>query len=100
MLRFVRQDDECCLPNSWRSCVEFRRQDIRTAQPAGPFDLVLCGNVAFTCFDDLVQRRIVSRLAERMTAEAFLVVGRHESLPSQSPFVPYATALGIYRRTP
>jgi chemotaxis protein methyltransferase CheR len=97
---FVRQNDEYCLRDPWKSCVEFRQQDIRTDQPAGPFDLVLCRNVAFTYFDELAQRRIVSRLAERMTADGFLVVGRHESLPSEAPFVPYSTALGIYRRTP
>ena len=96
---FVRQNDTYCLRDPWKSCVEFRQQDIRTDQPAGPFDLVLCRNVAFTYFDEHAQQRVVSRLAERMTAEGFLVVGRHESLPSEAPFVPYATALGIYRRT-
>jgi chemotaxis protein methyltransferase CheR len=97
---FVRQNDEYCLRDPWKSCVEFRQQDIRTDQPAGPFDLVLCRNVAFTYFDELAQRRMVSRLAERMTADGFLVVGRHESLPSEAQFLPYATALGIYRRPP
>jgi chemotaxis protein methyltransferase CheR len=97
---FVRQDEEYRLRDPWRSCVEFRLQDIRTDQPEGPFDLVLCRNVAFTYFDELEQRRIVSRVAERMTAGGFLVVGRHESLPSEAQFLPYATALGIYRRPP
>jgi chemotaxis protein methyltransferase CheR len=85
-----------------KSCVEFLQQDIRTDQPSGPFDLVLCRNVAFTYFDEPAQRRIASRLAEQTAADGFLVVGRHESLPSPSdaPFVPYAAALGIYRRTP
>jgi chemotaxis methyl-accepting protein methylase len=56
--------------------------------------------VAFTYFDEPAQRRIVSRLAERVTAEGFLIVGRHETLPSDAPFVPYAIGFGIYRRTP
>jgi chemotaxis protein methyltransferase CheR len=76
------------------------QQDIRTDQPSGPFDLVLCRNVAFTYFDEPAQRRIVSRLAEQMATYGFLVVGRHETLPSDAPFVPYAVGLGIYRRTP
>jgi len=96
---FVQREDEYCLRDLWKSCVEFRQQDIRTNQPSGPFDLVLCRNVAFTYFDEPAQRRIVSRLAEQMSTDGFLVVGRHESLPSDAPFVPYAVGLGIYRRT-
>jgi chemotaxis protein methyltransferase CheR len=45
---FVHRGDEYCLQDSWKSCVEFRQQDIRQDQPAGPFDLVLCRNLAFT----------------------------------------------------
>jgi chemotaxis protein methyltransferase CheR len=99
---FAQRQDEYCLRDPWKSCVEFLQQDIRTDQPSGPFDLVLCRNVAFTYFDEPAQRRIASRLAEQTAADGFLVVGRHESLPSPSdaPFVPYAAALGIYRRTP
>jgi chemotaxis protein methyltransferase CheR len=97
---FVCQNDEYCLRNAWKSCVEFRQQDIRTDQPAGPFDLVLCRNVAFTYFDEPVQRRLVLRLAELISADGFLVVGRHESLPAAAPFAPVAAGLGIYRRAP
>jgi chemotaxis protein methyltransferase CheR len=97
---FVQQDDEYCLRDPWKSGVEFRQQDIRSDQSSGPFDLVLCRNVAFTYFEETVQRHIVSRLAEQLTADGFLVVGRHESLPSDAPFVPYALGLGIYSRAP
>ena len=97
---FVRQNDEYCLRDPWKSCVEFRQQDIRTDQPSGPFDLVLCRNVAFTYFEEPEQRRIVSRLTELISADGFLVVGRHESLPSRAPFISYASELGIYRRAP
>jgi chemotaxis protein methyltransferase CheR len=94
---FVRRNGEYCLQDPWKSCVEFRQQDIRTNQPSGPFDLVLCRNVAFTYFDEAAQRRVASRLAEQMPTDGFLVVGRHESPPPETPFVPYAAALGIYR---
>jgi chemotaxis methyl-accepting protein methylase len=56
--------------------------------------------VAFTYFDEPVQRRLVLRLAELISADGFLVVGRHESLPAAAPFVPAAAGLGIYRRAP
>ena len=95
---FLRQNDAYCLRDPWKSCVEFRQQDIRTDRPLGPFDLVLCRNVAFTYFEEPEQRRIVSRLVEAISANGFLVVGRHESLPSDAPFVSYADGLGIYRR--
>lgn len=95
---FVRRQDQYCLRDPWKSCVEFRRQDLRTDQPAGPFNLVLCRNVAFTYFDEPAQRRTVSRLAQQMAADGFLVVGSHESLPADAPFMPYAMGLGIYRR--
>jgi len=95
---FVRRQDEYCLRDAWKSCVEFRQQDIRTDQPAGPFDLVLCRNVAFTYFDEAAQRCTAFRLAQQMEADAFLVIGRHESVPADAPFSPYALDLGIYRR--
>jgi chemotaxis protein methyltransferase CheR len=97
---FVQRQDEYCLRDPWKSCVEFCQQDIRTDQPSGPFDLVLCRNVAFTYFEEPVQRSLGSRLADLISPDGFLVVGRHESLPSKVPFVPSAVGLGIYRRTP
>jgi chemotaxis protein methyltransferase CheR len=96
---FVRHNDTYCVRDAWKSCVEFLQQDIRTDQPSGPFDLVLCRNLAFTYFDEPAQQRIVSRLAEQIAADGFLVVGRHESLPTDAGFVPYVVGLGIYRRT-
>jgi chemotaxis protein methyltransferase CheR len=61
---------------------------------------VLCRNVAFTYFEESVQQRIVSRLTEGISAKGFLVVGRHESLPSGAPFVCDTPGLGIYGRAP
>jgi chemotaxis protein methyltransferase CheR len=94
---FVRHNDKYCLQDAWKSCVEFLQQDIRTDQPSGRFDLVLCRNVAFTYFDEPAQQRIVSRLAAQISPNGFLVVGRHETLPSEEQFVPYAVGLDIYR---
>jgi chemotaxis protein methyltransferase CheR len=95
---FVHQGDEYCLQGPWKSCIECRQQDIRQDQPAGPFDLVLCRNLAFTYFDEPTQRRILAQLAKQIPANAFLVVGRHETVPSGAPFVSCASGLGVYRR--
>lgn len=97
---FVQHDEAYCLRGPWKACVEFRQQDIRIEQPPGPFDLVLCRNLAFTYFDEPLQRSVLERLAQQVPANGFLVVGRHESLPLAAPFVLCAPGLGIFRRSP
>jgi chemotaxis protein methyltransferase CheR len=97
---FDRRDSLYCLRDHWKTCIEFRREDIRLKQPPGEFDLVLCRNVAFTYFDEAVQRAALLRIAERLGANGFLVVGRHESLPPDAAFQGAPSALGIFRKTP
>jgi chemotaxis protein methyltransferase CheR len=97
---FIRRGGEYCLRDAWKACVEFRQQDIRHDQPPGPFNLVLCRNLAFTYFDEATQLRTAEQLAERVPATGYLVVGRHETLPSGAPFVSCAPGLGVYRRAP
>jgi chemotaxis protein methyltransferase CheR len=70
------------LRDRFRDCVRFRRQDIRRAMPAGPFDLILCRNLAFTYFDEEGQVRILNRLVARMVPGGALVLGGHETLPA------------------
>lgn len=86
-----------CLREQWKAGVEWCRQDIRQEQPAGMFDLVLCRNLVFTYFSGPLQRAMLARIVEHMRAEGFLVLGRHESLPSDTCLLPWAAALGIYR---
>lgn len=97
---FERRGTLYCLRDHWKMCVEFRREDIRLEQPPVEFDLVLCRNVAFTYFDAPAQRAVLLRIAERLSANGFLVVGRHESLPTGAPFQGAPSALGIFRKTP
>ncbi len=89
----------CCLRDRWKAGVEFRRQDIRVEQPAGVFDLVLCRNLAFTYFSEPLQRAVLARIAERTRTDGLLVLGRHESLPADTCFLPWASALRIYRKS-
>ena len=95
---FDRCDDGFRLRDQWKAGIEFRQQDIQLAQPCGPFDLVLCRNLAFTYFDESRQRMVLAGIAERLCAHGFLVLGRRESLPTGVPFVPLAASPGIYRR--
>ncbi len=78
--------------------IEFRRQDIRTEMPGGPFDLVLCRNLVFTYFDEGLQRQILGEIARRVVPNGVLVTGKQESLPEGiEGLLPCGRNLGIYR---
>ncbi len=95
---FESRGGELCLRPEFREAVELRREDLRRAMPDGPFQLVLCRNLAFTYFADELQRRVLDGIAARLEPEGFLVVGAHESLPEGSSFAPAAGRLPIYAR--
>jgi chemotaxis protein methyltransferase CheR len=78
---FERSGDELRLKDELKALIELETGDVRARLPEGPFDLVLCRNLAFTYFDEDSQRAIASRLAERMRPEALLIVGCHEAVP-------------------
>ena len=80
--------------------VEFRRHDIRDAPPPGRFDLILCRNLAFTYFDAALQRDVLAKIASRLAAGGFLLLGPHERLPDEAAgFVPEDAQARIYRHT-
>lgn len=79
---FVRAGPLLRLRPEYREAVRFAQQDIRAAMPDGPFDLILCRNLAFTYFADGLQRRILGRLRERLRPGGSLVLGMHERLPA------------------
>lgn len=64
-----------------RSRITFLVQDLRKEAPAGPFDLVLCRNVAFTYFDEPLQRDVMRRIESVLAPGGRLVIGKGESLP-------------------
>jgi chemotaxis protein methyltransferase CheR len=79
--------------------VELRCQDLREAMPDGPFDLILCRNLAFTYFGEALQREILARLAARLVPGGALVIGLHEALPAPHPeLVPWPGARAVYAR--
>ena len=79
--------------------VTFAEQDVRRAAPPGPFDLVLCRNVAFTYFDEDGQRDVLRRIVERLVPGGALVIGSVESLPDGVPGLEVWSAKSrIYRR--
>ena len=65
----------------------------------GPFDLVLCRNVAFTYFDEALQQETAAKLSGALRVGGALVLGRHESLPPDAgDFEPWLPEHGIHRR--
>jgi chemotaxis protein methyltransferase CheR len=96
---FRQIGDECCLQPALRGAVCFEREDIRRTLAAGPFQLILCRNLAFSYFDDHEQRRILDGLIERLAPNGYLVIGADEHLPErQSALQRIAESTCIYRR--
>jgi chemotaxis protein methyltransferase CheR len=93
---FVREHGQRCLRPAFREGIQFLCQDIRSVQPEGPFDLVLCRNLAFTYFDADLQRRTLIELAARMRPGAVLVVGKHEALPATDTLEPSPAGFNVY----
>jgi chemotaxis protein methyltransferase CheR len=87
------------LVDGLRGGVSWLCQDVREQIPQGPFDLVLCRNLAFTYYDEPLQSTIAERLAAVLRPGGALVVGSHESLPEGNPhFEPWGAHRAVFRR--
>jgi chemotaxis protein methyltransferase CheR len=93
---FARDDGHRCLRPAFRQRVVFLRQDIRSAQPEGPFDLVLCRNLVFTYFEHRLQQRTLMDIAAQMRPGAALVVGKGEMLPGLEALDASPAGFGVY----
>ncbi len=83
----------------YREPITFQRQDIREAAPKGQFHLILCRNLAFTYFDDGLQREVLERIREKLVPGGALVIGNRESLPKGAYGVePWSQTLPVYRK--
>ncbi len=95
---FVREPDGSMrIRDELRRGIRFRREDLRATMPEGPFDAILCRNLAFTYFDEPTQRRIAEDFIARLRCGGFLVVGCHEMLPCESQKI-VRWAPSIYQR--
>lgn len=95
---FERIEDRYRLRPAFRAGVTFRREDIRRRAPRGPFDIILCRNMAFTYLNHEWQRRILRRLVTRLAPGGALVIGGHETLPETAGLEPDPVAPGLFRR--
>jgi chemotaxis protein methyltransferase CheR len=96
---FDWRDGMYCVRVELRNDVDFRRQDLRREVPGGPFDLVLCRNVAFTYFAAELRREVLARICGALRPGGALVIGLHESLPDAGEsLAPWPEARAIYER--
>ncbi len=77
---FTREGEVFCLKPAFRSDVAFRALDIRRQQPDGPFDLILCRNLAFTYFIPDLQAETLRAISVRLAPGGYLAIGAHERL--------------------
>ena len=96
---FVERDGLFRLRPEYGRRVIFARHDVRDEPPGGPFDLVLCRNLAFTYFDLDLQLAVGDRIAGCLRPGAALVLGVHERLPSGVVgLAPWSERFGVYRK--
>ena len=96
---FAPSEGRLCVKDEYRGRVSFLVQDIRDTTPDGLFHLILCRNVAFTYFDDELQRETLRKITRRLTPGGVLVIGSTESLPQGEPRLEaWDQKLGVYRR--
>jgi chemotaxis protein methyltransferase CheR len=98
---FEKSIGRCCLRPEFRTSVEFQLQDIRCQLRDRIFDLVLCRNLAFTYFEEELQREIARSLRDHVRPGGVLVLGIHEVLPPGTEgFCSLQPRLHIYQRDP
>jgi chemotaxis protein methyltransferase CheR len=97
---FEPADGQFRLREAFRTGVTFSKADIRQAWPDGPFDLILCRNLAFTYFEPALQAEVLGAIARRLGPGGVLVLGAHERPPEGgADFVPLIGKLPLYGPT-
>lgn len=87
------------IPDRYRAPAHRALHDVRSDPPAGPFHLILCRNLAFTYFDERLQRAVAYRLARALHPGGALVLGSHEELPAGTEgLCPWLPGASTYRR--
>lgn len=96
---FERRVDGSWLTARYRAAVHFVAHDLRTGPPRGPFDLVLCRNLAFTYWDEALQLEIIQRFERVLRPGGVLVIGAHEELPPRAAgLTPCAESTCVFQR--
>lgn len=88
-----------CLQPVYKQGVTFQYHDVRQPVPVSGFDLILCRNLAFTYYDQELQKIVAKQLMTTLRPGGGLVLGVHEALPAVSPDVEmWSKRFSIYRK--
>jgi len=94
---FATQNALFCVKPAFREGIRFIQSDLRTTMVDGPFELILCRNLAFTYFATHLRPRIAREFAATLAVGGALIVGIHEELPGKSHgLAPLAGVPAIY----
>jgi chemotaxis protein methyltransferase CheR len=97
---FDKAATEYRLKEHYKANVELCKHNIREEPPNGPFDIVLCRNLAFTYFDQRLQLTTAQRLHDALIEGGALVLGRHEILPDEvAGFSTWSAHHGVYAKS-
>ena len=98
-IAFDNVGDDYCLHPEYRRYVRFLQQDVRQDMPGERLDLILCRNLVFTYFDELLQRKMLEDIYRLLQPDGVLVLGIHETLPdNDSVFTVWSDKLRIYQK--
>jgi len=87
------------LKSRYRGAVRFELHDIRDEPIGGPYDLVMCRNLAFTYFDAGLQLETAQRLGGSLREGGALVLGSQETLPPEAGgYSAWSEKHRVYRR--
>lgn len=96
---FAASGHQRAIRQPFREDITWCCQDVRQAQPTGPFDLVLCRNLVFTYYEPTLQLELALRLADLLRPGGAMVIGSHESLPAGVPaFERWIASEPVFRR--
>ena len=96
---FSKTNGDHCLQPVYKQRITFQYHDIRQPVPATGFDLVLCRNLAFTYYDQELQKIVAKQLINALRPAGALVLGVHEALPAECPGVEmWSKRFSIYRK--
>jgi chemotaxis protein methyltransferase CheR len=62
--------------------VRYAHHDLKSTPPPGPFDLLLCRNLAFSYFDEPLQRAVTDSFRAVLRTGGVVAVGADECLPA------------------
>lgn len=96
---FKKKEDNFILGQHYKNAVRFKKLDIRKKAPEGSFQVILCRNLAFTYFDNALQRTVLQTMEKKLVSGGILITGGHEKVPiERSGFVPWLENMPIFQK--